>query len=282
MVILFSVVATHEWSLSCIPALNLVVITQKELTWLKWEGRYWKPQHQRSCEREARLREELEQKEALIRDLRHRLFGKKSETGGTTQAVEQQPTQALNRPRGQQRGSSGHGRTLRPDLPVVEEHHELQGDSCFCSHCGLPYISFPGDEKADIFEIDVKAYRRRVYRQRYQKSCSCPPTANNPTIIVALPPAKVIPHLGYTPLPGAQLRYFVMLDQQITVLLGFGAAAWQAAPRDNYIGWPHAHRKRHLLLVVNHARFLILPWVQVKNLASKILSMAAKQVPEDW
>ena len=47
-----------------VPALNLVAITQKELTRLKWEGHYWKAQHQRSCEREARLKEELEQKEA--------------------------------------------------------------------------------------------------------------------------------------------------------------------------------------------------------------------------
>ncbi|MCG2741303.1 MAG: DUF4338 domain-containing protein [Syntrophaceae bacterium] len=89
-------------------------------------------------------------------------------------------------------------------------------------------------------------------------------------------------YLGYTPLPGAQLRYFVMLDLQIIALLGFGAAAWQAAPRDHYIGWTHSLRKRHLPLVVNNARFLILPWVQVNNLASKILSLAAKQVPEDW
>jgi hypothetical protein len=89
-------------------------------------------------------------------------------------------------------------------------------------------------------------------------------------------------YLGYTPLPGAQLRYFVMLDQQIIALLGFGAAAWQAAPRDKYIGWNHTFRKRHLPLVVNNARFLILPWVHVKNLASKILAMAAKQVPQDW
>jgi hypothetical protein len=89
-------------------------------------------------------------------------------------------------------------------------------------------------------------------------------------------------YLGFTPLPGAQLRYFVMLDQQIIALLGFGAAAWQAAPRDNYIGWLHTQRKRHLPLVVNNARFLILPWVHVKNLASKILSIAVKQVPNDW
>jgi len=42
-----------------------------------------------------------------------------------------------------------------------------------------------------------------------------------------------------------------MLDQQIIALLGFGAAAWQAAPRDNYIGWIHALRKQHLQLIVN-------------------------------
>ncbi|MDZ4344569.1 MAG: hypothetical protein U1E51_19270 [Candidatus Binatia bacterium] len=70
-----------------VPALNLVSITQKDLTRLKWEGHYWKSQHQRACEREARLEEEIEQKEALIRDLRHRLFGKKSETGGTLQDI---------------------------------------------------------------------------------------------------------------------------------------------------------------------------------------------------
>ena len=89
-------------------------------------------------------------------------------------------------------------------------------------------------------------------------------------------------YLGYTPLPGAQMRYFVTLDQKIIALLGFGAAAWQAAPRDHYIGWTHTLRQRHLPLVVNNARFLILPWVQSKNLASKILAMAAKQLPQDW
>jgi hypothetical protein len=89
-------------------------------------------------------------------------------------------------------------------------------------------------------------------------------------------------YLGYTPLPGAQLRYFVLLDQQVIALLGFGAAAWQAAPRDDYIGWTHSLRKRHLPLVVNNARFLILPWIQVKNLASKILAMTVKQLPIDW
>lgn len=89
-------------------------------------------------------------------------------------------------------------------------------------------------------------------------------------------------YLGYTPLPGAQLRYFVTMDDQVVALTGFGAAAWQTAPRDGFIGWNREQRERNLHLVVNNARFLILPWVTSKNLASKILSLTARQLPSDW
>lgn len=89
-------------------------------------------------------------------------------------------------------------------------------------------------------------------------------------------------YLGYKTLPGAQLRYFVTSGETILALLGFGASAWQAAPRDAYIGWSHDQRKQHLHRVVNNARFLILPWVQSKNLASMILAIAARRLPADW
>lgn len=89
-------------------------------------------------------------------------------------------------------------------------------------------------------------------------------------------------YLGYTPLPGAQLRYFITANGQILALTGFGAAAWQTSPRDKFIGWDHEQRKRNLHLIVNNARFLILPWVQSKNLASKILALNARQLSYDW
>jgi hypothetical protein len=89
-------------------------------------------------------------------------------------------------------------------------------------------------------------------------------------------------YLGYTPLAGAQLRYFVHAGPRAVALLGFGASAWQCAPRDRLIGWSHDQRQRNLHRVVNNARFLILPWVRSPNLASKILAMAARQLPEDW
>ena len=89
-------------------------------------------------------------------------------------------------------------------------------------------------------------------------------------------------YLGYKALPGAQLRYFVTIDQHIVAALGFGAAAWQTAPRDHFIGWSHEQRQSNLPLVVNNARFLIMPWVKSKNLASKILATAARRLPEQW
>jgi len=89
-------------------------------------------------------------------------------------------------------------------------------------------------------------------------------------------------YLGYTPLPGAQLRYFIYAGEQIVALTGFSAAAWQTAPRDQFIGWNHEQRKKNLHLITNNARFLILPWIKSKNLASKILSLSARYLLDDW
>ena len=89
-------------------------------------------------------------------------------------------------------------------------------------------------------------------------------------------------YLGHKLLPGAQLRYFITAGEQIVAMAGFGAAAWQTAPRDQFIGWTHDQRKANLNLVVNNARFLILPWIQSKNLASKILSLMIRHLPDDW
>jgi hypothetical protein len=89
-------------------------------------------------------------------------------------------------------------------------------------------------------------------------------------------------YLGYKPLPGAQLRYFAHVGERLVGLLGFGAAAWKSGPRDAWIGWSRAQRHRHLPDVVNNARFLILPWVRVPGLASKLLALAARGLAADW
>ncbi len=89
-------------------------------------------------------------------------------------------------------------------------------------------------------------------------------------------------YLGYTPLSGSQIRYNVFAGEQLVALISFGASAWKLAARDRFIGWDRAQRERNLPLVVNNARFLILPWIRSKGLASKILALAARQLPTDW
>lgn len=89
-------------------------------------------------------------------------------------------------------------------------------------------------------------------------------------------------YLGYTPMSGSQLRYNVFAGDHLVALLSFGASAWKLAARERFIGWQEAQRRKNLQLVVNNARFLILPWIQSKGLASKILALAARQLPHDW
>lgn len=82
---------------------------------------------------------------------------------------------------------------------------------------------------------------------------------------------------------GENLQYLVRerSGRPIACLL-FGAAAWQCADRDRYIGWDGANRRACLHLLANNARFLILPWVQVAGLASHVLSRVSRRVGSDW
>jgi hypothetical protein len=89
-------------------------------------------------------------------------------------------------------------------------------------------------------------------------------------------------YLGHQLMPGAQLRYFVRAAGHIVAALGFGASAWKVKPRDQVIGWSKDQRQRNLHLIVNNARFLILPWIHCKNLASRILALVSRRLPADW
>ena len=89
-------------------------------------------------------------------------------------------------------------------------------------------------------------------------------------------------YLGYRRLAGAQMRFFVYAKEHLVAVLGFSAAAWKVACRDRFIGWSDRQRREHLHLVVNNSRFLILPWIEGRNLASKILSCASRRLPEMW
>ena len=91
-------------------------------------------------------------------------------------------------------------------------------------------------------------------------------------------------YLGYKVPVGANLRYVVRSSsaKQVLACLLWSSPAWKMAARDSWIGWTDEERARNLQLIVNNSRFLILPWVRVRYLASTILSLCARQLPADW
>ena len=91
-------------------------------------------------------------------------------------------------------------------------------------------------------------------------------------------------YLGYQLPFGAQLRYFIKAGATNDILgcFQFSSPAWKMAPRDRWIGWTDEQRKVNLQKIINNSRFLIFPWVEVKNLASSVLALAVKTIPDDW
>ena len=92
-------------------------------------------------------------------------------------------------------------------------------------------------------------------------------------------------YLGYRMPFGAQLRYLAFVSEPtrtVVAALQVSSPAWRLAARDRWIGWDEPTRARNLQRVVNNSRFLVLPWVRVQNLASRLLALLAKRLAVDW
>jgi len=82
---------------------------------------------------------------------------------------------------------------------------------------------------------------------------------------------------------GENLGYLIRSRTGVDLAcLLFGAAAWQCAPRDQWIGWSAEQRAKGLALIANNSRFLILPWIRVTQLANYILSQIVQRIDADW
>jgi hypothetical protein len=90
-------------------------------------------------------------------------------------------------------------------------------------------------------------------------------------------------YLGFGGAVGENLQYVVRDGQSRPLAcLVFGAAAWKCQDRDRFIDWTAEQRQKHLALVANNTRFLILPWVRVPDLGSWILGRVAGRIARDW
>jgi len=90
-------------------------------------------------------------------------------------------------------------------------------------------------------------------------------------------------YLGSGPLVGAQIRYLIHSSAYGCIgAMGFSSAAWALIERDKFIGWTEGARRANLQRVVCNSRFLIIPAIDVHNLASHVLSQCAKRIAQDW
>ena len=174
---------------------------------LKWQASYWRSQYKKCAAREAALKAEIEIHQATIRDLKQRLYGRKSERSTTAKhAGRAKSTRRRNR--GQQPGSLGHGRRDHSGLRVVTETHDVGAAETSCSICGNPLHPFPGSEDSHIIEIQVQAHVRRIQRQRYRRTCRC---ERSPGIVSAPPAPRLIPKTSL----GVSVWTEVLLDKYL-------------------------------------------------------------------
>jgi len=89
-------------------------------------------------------------------------------------------------------------------------------------------------------------------------------------------------YLGFTGMVGKSLRYVAEHQGRWLALLGWQSAALKCKPRDQWIGWSSFLQYQRLSLIANNTRFLILPDITIKNLASRILSLNLKRLSSDW
>jgi transposase len=184
-----------------------VWLTKQEHIELKSQIAFWKAQHERALKREKALGKELEKAKGEIRDLRQRLYGRKSE-----KAAQRDDRTFVgggsSRPRGQQKGANGHGRTARPQLPVDEEVQDLPSGAPCCAICHQPYLPFFRTEDSDVVEVQVRAHIRRIKRKMYRRGCHCEVAAG---LITAPLPPRLLPR---NPL-GISVWAEVLLDKYL-------------------------------------------------------------------
>jgi hypothetical protein len=89
-------------------------------------------------------------------------------------------------------------------------------------------------------------------------------------------------YLGYTQPVGEHLKYLVYAGQRPVAALAFQSAPRHLGPRDRYIGWSAEQRRANIRLVAYNTRYLVMPWIEVRYLASHLLGRVSRQLSADW
>ena len=89
-------------------------------------------------------------------------------------------------------------------------------------------------------------------------------------------------YLGYVQPVGEHLKFLVRAGDRPVACFAWSSAPRHLAPRDRFVGWSPEARRRNLRLVAYNSRYLILPWVRVRHLASHLLGRMTRQLADRW
>ena len=131
-------------------------VDKEEYIGLRWAAAYWKARHGEAVQREADLKRDNEELRARIRELEGRLYSRRSECL-VSEGKSPSRRPVSSRPRGQQPGSRGHGRSSLEGLEAREEVAELPQEQQKCPRCGRPLDPFPGTDEAQVVEAHFGA-----------------------------------------------------------------------------------------------------------------------------
>jgi hypothetical protein len=87
---------------------------------------------------------------------------------------------------------------------------------------------------------------------------------------------------SYKIIVGAHLKYIAYLDDQPIACMAWSSTVFRIQCRDQFIGWESDTRSKNNRFIINNSRFLIVPWIQIKNLASYLLGLSARTISRDW
>ena len=163
---------------------------------LKQQAGYYRALHRKAVARERRLKERVSGLRTMVRELRQRLRERLARRNNKSEKQVKNGTRdsggaaaAAPRPRGQQAGTSGHGRRDHSQLPAQVETHELAPSERRCEQCEGE-LQAAGSEDSEVLEVEVRAYRRLIKRKRYRRTCQCTGALR---VVTAAAPPRLIP-----------------------------------------------------------------------------------------
>ncbi len=197
-------------------ATEFIHVSRQEIIQLKAERNQYKSLHERALLKIKALEEELALEKGKVRDLNHRLYGKKTEKhtakpDALNSDLAPSADDFVGPPcppakRGAKKGRANRSRHKHPDLPVVEETISIPEDQLCCPECGQAYTPFPKTEDSEIIEVHVAAHVRKIKREQAKASCQCP---NRSGLITAPSAPRVYPKTRY----GVSVWVLVLLDK---------------------------------------------------------------------